>query len=35
LEQSTNDVRNPSSVFVFKRLLSKCDFANELVCTAT
>ena len=25
-----NDVRNASSVFVFKRLLSKCDFANEL-----
>ena len=30
-----NDVRNASSVFVFKRLLSKCDFSNELVCTAT
>jgi len=28
-----NDVRNASSVFVFKSLLSKCDFTSYLVCS--
>jgi len=30
-----NDVRNASSVFVFKRLLSKCDFTCQLLCYST
>ena len=28
-----NDVRKASSVFVFKRLLFKCDFTSDLVCS--
>ena len=28
-----NDVRKASSVFGFKRLLSKCDFTTDLICS--
>jgi len=28
-----NDVRKASSVYLFKRLLSKCDFTSHLICS--